>query len=248
MSRSAVRPALVIVALAGAIWSAPGRAQTSDAPTAEVPGTDAFGTDAFKPSTPRDVRLPRLEVPDPATRVKRPAPGADRSSLLNQSIELSDARDRRTLAREQSAWGRLSGSMCVGCGGELRRPGRVVYVDPIAVLNAKPVSRITVTRVAETTPKPPLARAPAARPSAMLVAARPVAAGAAAGAPVRPVADITTAALPPRKVRPSHANRVQLARRAHRTRLSSYLGRVRYAYLRWRHQHHYRRHHRRVHR
>lgn len=243
MSRSAVGPALVIVALACAVWSAPGRAQTSDAPTAEVPGTDAYGTDAFKPSTPRDVRLPRLEVPDPATRVKRPAPGADRSSLLNQTIELSDDHDRRTLAREQSAWGRLSGSLCVGCGAEPRRPGRVVYVDPIAVLNAKPVSRVTVTRVAETAPKPTLARAPAARPSAMLVAAR-----STAGATARPVADITTAALPPRKVRPSHANRVQLARRAHRSRLSGYLGRVRYAYLRWRHQHHYRRHHRRIHR
>ncbi|MBE7201874.1 MAG: hypothetical protein INR70_29280, partial [Parafilimonas terrae] len=216
MSRSAVGPALVIVALAGAVWSEPGRAQTSDALTAEVPAADTFGTDAFKPSTPRDVRLPRLEVPDPATRTKRPAPGVDRSSLLNQTIELSDDHDRRTLAREQSAWGRLSGSLCVGCGGETRRPGRVVYVDPIAVLNAKPTSRVTVTRVAETAPKPTLvstpARAPAARPSALLVAARP-AAGTAAGVTARPVADITTAALPPRKVRPSHANRVQLARR-----------------------------------
>jgi hypothetical protein len=80
-----------------------------------------------------------LEVPDdvgPSTQVLR---RQDRSALLRSPIELSNATDRSIAAREQAAWRRLSGSLCSGCG-EAGRARRVAYVDPIAVLNAKPAT------------------------------------------------------------------------------------------------------------
>lgn len=97
---------------------------------------------------PREVTLPMLEVPDgmgksgqvisgqviPGQGIRR----LDRSALLKKPFELSDA-DRRIVAREQAAWRRLSGSLCSGCG-ETQRVRKVDYVDPIAVLNAKPAS------------------------------------------------------------------------------------------------------------
>ncbi|GJD34388.1 hypothetical protein [Methylobacterium aerolatum] len=310
MSRSSVRPALVVVAMAGAVWPSAGRAQTgeaapSEAPTSAAPSPGVYGTDAFKVDPPREVRLPRIEVPDPVNRVRRPDK-ADRGNLLGQSIELSDERDRRTLAQEQKAWGRLSGTMCVGCGGETRSRGRVATVDPIAVLNAKPATaRFAPIRQAAVAPIDRTAtasvRIPRAAPgtataatgpataggvAAGSVAAGSVAAGAAvasAGAarvvaqrpvverpsdtgllasrPVRarPVGEgpitvvastqptgqpgirSTVAAAPRivrrRSARPNQGLRARLAyRRAHRSRLTTYIGRVRYAYLRWRHQ------------
>lgn len=282
MSRAAVRPALVAVALA---WPVVGGAQTADAPYVDVPRADSSapevaGTDAFRPSAPREVRLPQLEVPDDRAKIKGTQvgsgpgtgtgihPRSDRSALLNQSIELSDERDRRTLAREQDAWGRLSGSLCTGCGAEPRRSRRVALVDPIAVLNAKPSpARIPAARpadvlaaaqaaaarvVAPAQPRivaaRPVAAPTTATPPALVATAAPPAASSPAGASARPVAG-RTAILVRRKVRPAHNQRVQLAhRRGSRTKFGSYLGRVRYAFLRWRHHRQPVHHHRRMHR
>ncbi|GJE11583.1 MULTISPECIES: hypothetical protein [Methylobacterium] len=86
---------------------------------------------------PKRVKLPMLEVPDDAEPPSRRIPFVDRSALIGKPIELSNADDRRVLAREQLLWSRLNGSLCTGCG-ETRRIRKVAYVDPIAVLNAKP--------------------------------------------------------------------------------------------------------------
>jgi hypothetical protein len=88
---------------------------------------------------PQNIRLPMLEVPDDAGTATRLPRRQDRSALLSSPIELSDAADRSIAAREQAAWRRLSGSLCSGCGGA-GRARRADYVDPIAVLNAKPVA------------------------------------------------------------------------------------------------------------
>ena len=86
---------------------------------------------------PKRVRLPMLEVPDDLETPSGRIPFADRSALLKKPVELSNADDRRVLAQEQLRWDRLNGSLCSGCGGT-QRIRKVVYVDPIAVLNAKP--------------------------------------------------------------------------------------------------------------
>lgn len=238
MPRGALGPTIAVVALVGATWPVASHAQ------------------------PREITLPRLEVPDDG-KTKKSAPIPDRAALLNQPIELSDARDRLTLARERAAWGRLSGSLCTGCGAA-RGAARIATIDPIAVLNAKRAN----------TPPTPALRPP--RP-ATIVAAKPVPAVAGAGpvqvqaratpdaAPARPAArpgpvlvaaasGPTTAtvirrrpALAARRLsRPAHTHRVQLARRhGSRSHYAGYLGRIRYALLRWRHQHHQRHHRRR---
>lgn len=143
---------------------------------------------------PKKITLPMIEVPDELTDSVRATRRLDRGALLKSPIELSDKADRLIAAREQVAWKRLSGSLCAGCG-ETQRARRVDYVDPIAVLNAKPVSW---------------------RPT--VIAAR--------------------------TVQPTRTYRVRLAHRhRHRSRLYAYIGRVRYALLKWRRHHH---HHHRV--
>lgn len=237
MSRSAVRPTLVVVALMGMAWPVTARAQS------------------------REIRLPPLEVPDEVAKARRALQGGDRSALLGQSIELSDERDRRTLAKERTAWGRLSGSLCSGCG-ETPHTRQAATVDPIAVLNAKRVSTLVEAKTSAASRlataaaiKPTVAPLPGAvrdaKPAAILVtaapatapvtppstAARPVAAGPTAQSIRRKLAHTT------RTVRPSHAHRVRLAHRhRHRSKLASYLGKIRYTLLRWRHQrpHHHR--------
>ena len=96
---------------------------------------------------PKAVRLPMLEVPDDLGLILKKPNFGSRAMLLHAPVELSDANDRRVLAREQRMWSRLNGSLCVGCGGgqALRR---VSYVDPVAVLNARPtvVARPVVAR------------------------------------------------------------------------------------------------------
>lgn len=86
---------------------------------------------------PKRIKLPMLEVPDDLGKPSGRLQPFDRSTLLGKPIELSNADDRRLYAREQVIWGRLSGSLCTGCG-ETRRVRKVNYVDPVAVLNAKP--------------------------------------------------------------------------------------------------------------
>jgi hypothetical protein len=88
---------------------------------------------------PLEVTLPTLEVPDHLRKTKGVTPQSDRPALLRAPIALSNADDRRIAAREQAAWRRLSGSLCAGCG-EPQQVGKTAYVDPIAVLNAKPTS------------------------------------------------------------------------------------------------------------
>lgn len=246
MPRGALGPTIAVVALVGATWPVASHAQ------------------------PREITLPRLEVPDEA-KTKKSAPVPDRAALLNQPIELSDERDRVTLARERAAWGRLSGSLCTGCGAA-RGAGRIATVDPIAVLNAKPTSARPASA------QPTLAVRPV-RP-ATIVAVRPAPAPVVAGAgpvqiqaranpdaePARPAARpgpvLVAAASGPttarvirrrpafaarRLSRPAHTHRVQLAhRRGSRSHYAGYLGRIRYALLRWRHQHHQRHHRRRT--
>ena len=140
MRRGALGRAIAVVALIGATWPAAVRAQS------------------------QDVTLPRLEVPD---EVRRKAVNPDRAALLNQPIELSDARDRLTLARERAAWGRLSGSLCSGCvdGRALRR---TATVDPIAVLNAKPSAKpaavLTIAPAALRPIRPPVPTVASAAP------------------------------------------------------------------------------------
>jgi len=140
---------------------------------------------------PKPVRLPMLEVPDDFGVIPK-KPGFESRALLPKApIELSNAADRRVLAREQRLWGRLNGSLCTGCvGGPAVR--RVNYVDPVAILNAKPA-----------------------------------------------VGDMAVAR---RVAAPARSARVHLAhRRSHRSRLSAYYNRLRYAVLQWRRHHHRRR-------
>ncbi|MEL6064492.1 MULTISPECIES: hypothetical protein [unclassified Methylobacterium] len=96
---------------------------------------------------PKQVRLPMLEVPDDLGLILKKPNFGSRASLLRSPVELSDVRDRRGLEREQRMWSRLNGSLCVGCGGTpsavlsgASAVRRVNYVDPVAVLNAKPAS------------------------------------------------------------------------------------------------------------
>lgn len=96
---------------------------------------------------PKQVRLPMLEVPDDLGLILKKPNFGSRATLLRSPVELSDVKDRHGLEREQRLWSRLNGSLCVGCGGAPsavygRAPAmrRVNYVDPIAVLNAKPAS------------------------------------------------------------------------------------------------------------
>lgn len=86
---------------------------------------------------PKQVRLPMLEVPDDLGIILKKPNFGSRATLLRAPVELSDAGDRRVLAREQRMWSRLNGSLCSGCG-EASSMRKVSYVDPIAVLNAKP--------------------------------------------------------------------------------------------------------------
>jgi hypothetical protein len=110
---------------------------------------------------PQDVTLPMIAVPDqPGKADKSVAPGVvpgvvpgDRASLLRKPIELTDDKDRRVYVREQSAWRRLAGTMCIGCG-EMKRVRTTQYVDPIAVLNARPASLLTSTAVTRVAAKP----------------------------------------------------------------------------------------------
>jgi hypothetical protein len=223
MSRGALGPAIAFVALVGATG-----------PVASLEQS-------------REITLPRLEVPD-EVKARRAPPNPDRAALLNQPIELSDERDRLTLARERAAWGRLSGSLCSGCG-EYRSQHQAGTVDPIAVLNAKPAAarlpvkplvRPTAVATVRTAPVPALAAATpapiAARPGAVLVAATSAPAAAKLARP-------RATAAPRRSARPAHTHRVQLAhRRGSRSKLTGYLGRIRYALLRWRHRHPHRIH------
>ncbi len=240
MPRGALGPTIAVVALVGATWPAAVRAQ------------------------PREVTLPRLEVPD---EVRRRAVNPERAALLNQPIELSDARDRLTLARERAAWGRLSGSLCSGCvdGRALRR---TATVDPIAVLNAKPSAKPAAVlaiapaalrpirppapavasaapRPTPTLPTPPVPATTLPTPSVPATAAVPVRASAA---PVRvataagPAATIAVRRRPSivmrRSVRAAHAHRVRFAhRRRHHSKFSRYLGRVRYTLFHWQQRH-----------
>ena len=88
---------------------------------------------------PKQVRLPMLEVPDDLGLILKKPNFGSRATLLRSPVELSDANDRRVLAREQRMWSRLNGSLCVGCGAAPAPALRKVsYVDPVAVLNAKP--------------------------------------------------------------------------------------------------------------
>jgi hypothetical protein len=99
---------------------------------------------------PKQVRLPMLEVPDDLGLILKKPNFGSRATLLRSPVELSDAKDRHVLEREQRMWSRLNGSLCVGCGGG---PGtvlsgsstvrRVNYVDPVAVLNARPAAVAT---------------------------------------------------------------------------------------------------------
>ncbi|MCJ2018126.1 hypothetical protein MKK84_11905 [Methylobacterium sp. E-065] len=96
---------------------------------------------------PKQVRLPMLEVPDDLGLILKKPNFGSRATLLRSPVELSDVKDRHVLEREQRLWSRLNGSLCVGCGGA---PGaiyssasavrRVNYVDPVAVLNARPAA------------------------------------------------------------------------------------------------------------
>jgi hypothetical protein len=86
---------------------------------------------------PKEVRLPMLEVPDDLGVILKKPNFGSRAMLLRSPVELSDAKDRRVLDREQRLWSRLNGSLCAGCGGA-SAVRRVNYVDPVAVLNAKP--------------------------------------------------------------------------------------------------------------
>ncbi|MCJ2072838.1 hypothetical protein MKK75_29275 [Methylobacterium sp. J-030] len=95
---------------------------------------------------PKQVRLPMLEVPDDLGVVPERPNLANRALMLRAPIELSDPNDRRVHAREQRLWSRLNGSLCVGCGGA-SAVRQVNFVDPVAVLNAKP-ARIAETVVA----------------------------------------------------------------------------------------------------
>lgn len=78
-----------------------------------------------------------LEVPDDIAKPGHVDRRLDRSALLKAPLELSDEADRRVAAREQASWRRLSSSLCSGCV-EAQGFRKVGYVDPIAVLNAKP--------------------------------------------------------------------------------------------------------------
>lgn len=95
-------------------------------------------------ASPKRIKLPMLEVPDDLGNQNEKLPPIDRSSLLRKPIELSHADDRRLRAREQVFWSQLSSSLCTGCG-ETRRVQKVHYVDPIAVLNAKPSSLVAAS-------------------------------------------------------------------------------------------------------
>lgn len=107
---------------------------------------------------PKPVRLPMLEVPDDLGLILKKPNFGSRATLLRSPVELSDMKDRRGLEREQRLWSRLNGSLCVGCGGTpsaaLSAPSavrRVNYVDPVAVLNAKPTpaaETVVASRVA----------------------------------------------------------------------------------------------------
>ncbi len=88
---------------------------------------------------PKQVRLPMLEVPNDLGIILNKPNFGSRSTLLRAPVELSDANDRRVLAREQLMWQRLNGSLCTGCG-ETQVVRKVNYVDPVAVLNAKPAA------------------------------------------------------------------------------------------------------------
>jgi hypothetical protein len=99
---------------------------------------------------PLEITLPTLEVPDHLKKSSDASPQLDRSALLRAPIALSNADDRRIAAREQAAWKRLSGSLCSGCGRP-QRARKIEYVDPVAILNAKPASlrpTVMVSRVA----------------------------------------------------------------------------------------------------
>jgi len=88
---------------------------------------------------PKAVRLPMLEVPDDLGPILKRPSLERRALLLRSPVELSDANDRRVHARERRMWSRLNGSLCVGCG-DAPALRKVSYVDPVAVLNAKPTS------------------------------------------------------------------------------------------------------------
>jgi hypothetical protein len=99
---------------------------------------------------PKQVRLPMLEVPDDLGLILKKPNFGSRATLLRSPVELSDVKDRHVLEREQRLWSRLNGSLCVGCGGApsaiytgASAVRRVNYVDPIAVLNAKPAAAQT---------------------------------------------------------------------------------------------------------
>ena len=96
---------------------------------------------------PKQVRLPMLEVPDDLGLILKKPNFGSRATLLRSPVELSDVKDRHVLEREQRLWSRLNGSLCVGCGGApsaiytgASAVRRVNYVDPVAVLNAKPAA------------------------------------------------------------------------------------------------------------
>jgi hypothetical protein len=93
---------------------------------------------------PKRIRLPMLEVPNDFGKPAERLPSFDRSNLLGKPVELTNADDRRLYAREQIRWSRLSGSLCAGCVGSAPSK-KVSYVDPIAVLNAKPSSVIATS-------------------------------------------------------------------------------------------------------
>lgn len=107
---------------------------------------------------PKRIKLPKLEVPDDLGKPPERLPPLDRSTLLRKPIDLTNADDRRIYAREQITWARLSGSLCTGCVGS--GPSRKVsYVNPIAVLNARPAAIVAAATYSRTINPTHVARA-----------------------------------------------------------------------------------------
>lgn len=192
---------------------------------------------------PKDITLPMLKVPDDSGDSREVIRQPDRSSLLRNSIELSDASDRRVAAREQASWKRLSGSVCSSCG-ETQSLRKTDYVDPIAVLNAKtPTSRQTVLASRAVQPSyndsmAALKAKVAAYRQAVLArrAVQPSNNDSMAALKAK-VAAWRQTVLASRAVQPSHNHRVRLThRRKHKSTLYAYYSRFRYALLKWRKQ------------
>ena len=93
---------------------------------------------------PLEATLPMLEVPEgakpDANRRIIPPKLIDRSNLLSKPMVASDPADRAMVERYDSAWKRVSGGICSGCGNA-RSVRKVIYIDPVAVLNASSATK-----------------------------------------------------------------------------------------------------------